>query len=176
MNKEEFLKIKEAYKSARTEEKKRIKAFLLSKRDSDGNLIFLKEKDGTDTFVKTSRGSGRSNYSSGGTLSRPYDLSNHMWIDLSYKGNDILISLQSFDIDPNSHNLHILYDRIGIKFGKDEETDNKNEESDDKDGKPDNELKVSDDIFKMETTNWELPLSEAEMEEMVDYIISHYEK
>jgi len=176
MNKEEFLKIKEAYKSARTEEKKRIKAFLLSKRDSDGNLIFLKEKDGTDTFVKTSRGSGRSNYSSGGTLSRPYDLSNHMWIDLSYKGNDILISLQSFDIDPNSHNLHVLYDRIGIKFGKDEETDNKNEESDDKDGKPDNELKVSDDIFKMETTNWELPLSEAEMEEMVDYIISHYEK
>ena len=176
MNKEEFLKIKEAYKSARTEEKKRIKAFLLSKRDSDGNLIFFKEKDGTDTFVRTGRGYGNKHYSSGGTLSRPYDLSNHMWIDLSYKGNDILISLQSFDIDPNSHNLHVLYDRIGIKFGKDEETDNKNEESDDKDGKPDNELKVSDDIFKMETTNWELPLSEAEMEEMVDYIISHYEK
>ena len=169
MNKEDFLKIKEAYKSARTEEKKIIKDFLLSKRDGDGNLIFLKEKDGTDTFVKTSGGSGRPNYSSGGTLSRPYDLSNHMWIDLSYKGNDILISLQSFDIDPNSNNLHVLYDRIGIIFGKDEESNNK-------DGKPDNELKVSDDFLKMETTNWELPLSEAEMEEMVDYIISHYEK
>jgi len=37
-------------------------------------------------------------------------------------------------------------------------------------------VKVSDDFLKMETTNWELPLSEAEMEEMVDYIISHYEK
>ena len=85
-----------------------------------------------------------------------------MWIDLSYKGNDILISLQSFDIDPNSHNIHVLYDRIGIIFGKD--------------GKPDNELKVSDDFLKMETTNWELPLSEAEMEEMVNYIINHYEE
>ena len=168
MDKEEFLKIKEAYKSARLEEKNRIKDFLLSKRDSDGNLIFLKEKDGTDTFVQTSGGSGKPNYSSGGTLSRPYDLSNHMWIDLSYKGNDVLISLQSFDIDPNkkgNKNLHVLYDRIGIMF--------------EKDGKillPDNKSEVSDAFLKMETTNWELPLSEADMEEMVDYIISHYEK
>ncbi|KXT82513.1 hypothetical protein [Streptococcus oralis] len=164
-NKEEFLKVKEAYKSARTEEKKRIIGFLLNKKDNDGNLIFLKEKDGTDTFVKTSRGSGWPNYSSGRTLSRPYDLSNHMWIDLSYKGNDILISLQSFDIDPNSNNLHVLYDRIGIMF--------------EKDGKillPDNKSEVSDAFLKMETTNWELPLSEADMEEMVNYIINHYEK
>ena len=165
MNKEEFLKVKEAYKSARTEEKERIKDFLLSKRDGDGNLIFLKEKDGTDTFVKTSGGSGRSNYSSGRTLSKQYDLSNHMYIDLCYKGNDILISLQSFDIDPNSHNIHVLYDRIGIMFGKDDII-----------LLPDNKSKVSDAFLKMETTNWELPLSEAEMEEMVDYIISHYEK
>ncbi len=78
MNKEDFLKIKEAYKSVRLEEKNRIKDFLLSKRDSDGNLIFFKEKDGTDTFVRTGRGYGNKHYSSGGTLSRPYDLSNHM--------------------------------------------------------------------------------------------------
>ena len=61
MNKEEFLKIKEAYKSARTEEKKRIKDFLLSKRDSDRNLIFLREKDATDTFVRTGGGYGKKN-------------------------------------------------------------------------------------------------------------------
>ena len=165
MNKEEFLKKKEAYKRARLEEKNKIKYFLLSKRDSDGNLIFLKEKDGTDTFVKTSGGSGKPNYSSGGTLSRPYDLSNHMYIDLSYKGNEILISLQSFDIDPNSHNIHVLYDRIGIMF--------------EKDGiilLPDNKSEVRDAFLKMETTNWELPLSEADMEEMVNYIINHYEE
>lgn len=88
-----------------------------------------------------------------------------MWIDLSYKGNDILISLQSFDINPNSKELHVLYDRIGIMF--------------EKDGKillPDNKSEVSDAFLKMETTNWELPLSEADMEEMVNYIINHYEE
>ena len=74
MLKEEFLKIKEAYKNARTEERKSIIDFLLNKKDNDGNLVFLKEKDGTDTFVKTSGGSGRSNYSSGRTLSKQYDL------------------------------------------------------------------------------------------------------
>jgi len=165
MNKEDFLKIKEAYKSARTEEKKRIKDFLLSKRDSEGNLIFLKEKDATDTFVRTGGGYGNKHYSSGGTLSIPYDLSNHMWIDLSYKGNDILISLQSFDIDPNSHNVHVLYDRVGILF-----------ENGGKILLPDNESEVSDAFLKMETTNWALPLYQAEMEEMVDYIINHYKE
>lgn len=176
-NKEEFLKIKEAYKNSRTEERKSIIDFITKKKDKEGNYLFTKSKDKPYTTRNQYKGGrGDKKYTSGSRLSRPYDLSNHMWIDLSYKGNDVLISLQSFDIDPNSHNLHVLYDRIGIKFGKDEETDNKNEESDDKDGKPDNELKVSDDIFKMETTNWELPLSEADMEEMVDYIINHYEE
>ena len=165
-NKEEFLKIKEAYKNARTEERKSIIDFLLNKKDNDGNLVFLKEKDGTDTFVGRSRGCGKSNYSSGGTLSRPYDLSNHMWIELSYKGNEILISLQAFDIDPNKeNNLHVLYDRIGIMFGKNDII-----------LLQDNKSKVSDVFLKMETTNWELPLSEADMEEMVNYIINHYEE
>ena len=168
MNKEEFLKVKEAYKIVRLEEKNKIIDFLLNKKNNDGNLIFFKEKDGTDTFVRTGRGYGNKHYSSGGTLSRPYDLTNHMWIDLSYKGNEILISLQSFDIDPNkkgNKNLHVLYDRIGIMF--------------EKDGKillPDNKSEVSDAFLKMETTNWELPLSKADMEEMVNYIINHYEE
>ena len=89
-----------------------------------------------------------------------------MWIDLSYKGNDILISLQSFDIDPNNEkNLLVLYDRIGIMFEKDSKI-----------LLPDNKSEVSDAFLKMETTNWELPLSEADMEEMVNYIINHYEE
>ena len=89
-----------------------------------------------------------------------------MWIDLSYKGNDILISLQSFDIDPNSKELHVLYDRIGILFEQSKKI-------------PISKdcytiTKVSDAFLKMETTNWELPLSEGDMEEMVNYIINHY--
>ncbi len=167
-NKEEFLKIKEAYKNARTEERKSIIDFLLNKKDNDGNLVFLKEKDGTDTFVGRSRGRGWPNYSSGRTLSRPYDLSNHMWIDLSYKGNDILISLQSFDIDPNSKELHVLYDRIGILFEQSKKIPIFKDCY--------TITKVRDAFLKMETTNWELPLSEADMEDMVNYIINHYEE
>ncbi|WP_239682105.1 hypothetical protein [Streptococcus pseudopneumoniae] len=41
---------------------------------------------------------------------------------------------------------------------------------------PDNKSEVRDAFLKMETTNWELPLSEADMEEMVNYIINHYEE
>ena len=166
MNKEDFLKIKEAYKSARLEEKKRIIDFITKKKDKEGNYLFTKSKDKPyNTRNQYSGGSGIPNYSSGGTLSRPYDLSNHMWIDLSYKGNDILISLQSFDIDPNSHNVHVLYDRVGILF-----------EDGGKILLPDNESEVSDAFLKMKTTNWELPLYQAEMEEMVDYIINHYKE
>ena len=166
MNKEEFLKIKEAYKSARTEERKRIIDFITKKKDKEGNYLFTKSKDKPyNTRNQYSGGIGDKKYTSGSRLSRSYDLTNHMWIDLSYKGNDILISLQTFDIDPNSNNLHVLYDRVGILFEKGSKI-----------LLPDNELKVSDDFLKMETTNWELPLSGADMEEMVNYIINHYEK
>ena len=116
-NKEEFLKVKEAYKSARTEERKSIIGFITKKKDKEGNFLFTKSKDKPyTTRNQYSGGGGNKKYTSGSSLSRPYDLSNHMWIDLSYKGNDILISLQSFDIDPNSKELHVLYDRIGILF------------------------------------------------------------
>ena len=166
MNKEEFLKIKEAYKSARTEERKIIINFITKKKDNEGNYLFTKSKDKPfNTRNQYLGGRGDEKYTSGRRLSRPYDLSNHMWIDLSYKGNEILISLQSFDIDPNSHNIHVLYDRIGIMFEKDCII-----------LLPDNKSEVSDAFLKMETTNWELPLSEADMEEMVNYIINHYEE
>ena len=167
MNKEEFLKVKEAYKSARAKERKKIIESITKKKDKEGNYLFTKSKDKAfNTKNQYLGGRGDKKYTSGSRLSRPYDLSNHMYIDLCYKGNDILISLQSFDIDPNNKkSLHVLYDRIGIMFGKDDII-----------LLPDNKSKVSDAFLKMETTNWELPLSEAEMEEMVDYIISHYEK
>lgn len=167
MNKEDFLKIKEAYKSARTEERKKIIEFITKKKDKEGNYLFTKSKDKPfNTRNQYLGGRGDKKYTSGSRLSRPYDLSNHMWIDLCYKGNEILISLQSFDIDPNNEkSLHVLYDRIGIMF--------------EKDGiilLPDNKSEVSDAFLKMETTNWELPLSKADMEEMVNYIINHYEE
>ena len=169
MNKEEFLKIKEAYKSARTEERKIIINFITKKKDNEGNYLFTKSKDKPyNTRNQYSGCRGSKKYTSGSSLSRPYDLSNHMWIDLNYKGNDILISLQSFDIDPNSKELHVLYDRIGILFEQSKKIPIFKDCY--------TITKVSDTFLKMETTNWELPLSEADMEEIVNYIINHYEE
>lgn len=45
MNKEDFLKIKEAYKSARTEEKNKIIDYITKKKDKEGNYLFTKSKD-----------------------------------------------------------------------------------------------------------------------------------
>lgn len=169
MNKEDFLKIKEAYKSARTKERRKIINFIKEKKDNEGNCLFTKSKDKPySSRNQYLGGRGSSKYTSSSRLSIPYDLSNHMWIELNYKGNDILISLQSFDIDPNSKELHVLYDRIGILFEKSKKIPIFKDCY--------TITKVSEAFLKMETTNWELPLSEAEMEEMVDYIISHYEK
>ena len=42
MNKEDFLKIKEAYKSARTEEKNKIIDYITKKKDKEGNNLFTK--------------------------------------------------------------------------------------------------------------------------------------
>lgn len=42
MNKEEFLKIKEAHKSARMEERKSIIGFITKKKDKEGNFLFTK--------------------------------------------------------------------------------------------------------------------------------------
>ena len=44
MNKEEFLKIKEAYKNARTEERKSIIGFITKKKDKEGIFFLLSQK------------------------------------------------------------------------------------------------------------------------------------
>lgn len=64
----------------------------------------------------TSTGHGRSDYSSGKRLTSLYDLSNWRWLEITHIPSQLLIflSLQPTEIDPNSGNLHVLYDRIGV--------------------------------------------------------------
>lgn len=64
--------------------------------------------------VKLRGGAGRTNYRSGGQLNKKYDLSNWLYIEASINDVNFFISFQPFDIDPNSHNQHALFDRIGI--------------------------------------------------------------
>ena len=59
-------------------------------------------------------GSGIGRYTSGRRLAPPYDLRDWMWVCVRRGETEFLLSLQTFDRDPNSGNLHALTDRIGV--------------------------------------------------------------
>jgi hypothetical protein len=61
-------------------------------------------------------GSGRKNYTSGGNLKKPYDLSNWKWVKVQRGASIVLVTLNKLDRDPHSGNIHALYDRIGIIY------------------------------------------------------------
>lgn len=81
------------------------------------------------------------------------------------EGYPILISLQSFDIDSESRSIHLLYNQLGIIYDYDEN------DTIDIEGKT-----VSTAFLKMQTTNYELPLTQKEREELVRDIMEHIDK
>lgn len=81
------------------------------------------------------------------------------------EGYPILISLQSFDIDSESGSIHLLYNQLGIIYDYDEN------DTIDIEGKT-----VSTAFLKMQTTNYELPLTQKEREELVRDIMEHIDK
>lgn len=119
MNKKYFDKITNEYTFLREEERKAIIDCLANKKDKNNKPLFFKKNGKKYDGYKYFGGTGESDYSSGDTLEVDYDLSNHKWIDTIYKGCHILISLQSFDIDKNSGNIHLLYNRIGVIYNSD---------------------------------------------------------
>lgn len=97
----EFLSVKQKYNDLRELERKSIIDFLVK------NKFIV--KSGYNS------GNGLKNYTSGKKFTKPYDNSNWKWIECSSKeGKNYIISLQSFEIDPNTNNHHVLMDRIGI--------------------------------------------------------------
>lgn len=95
-NKTKFNMIKNNYKQARYDECTELASFLREKGFS----------------ARVSH--GKENYTSGRNLSKPFDLSNWLLINASKNNVNFVISFQAFDKDPNSKNLHVLMDRIGI--------------------------------------------------------------
>ena len=166
--KQDFLKFKQEYINQRETERRKIIDTLAGKADNQGKPLFSKRDGGT--YFNRFRyygGSGLSEYSSGNTLEVKHNLSNHKYIETRYKDCLIFISLQSFDIDGdrNSRNIHLLYDRIGIIYDYDENS--KIEVGD---------TLISDAFLKMQTTNYELPLTQKEREELVREIMEHVDK
>lgn len=94
-----FTEVKTEYVNYRERERQAIRDHLVNK--------------GFKVSMSPKAGKGIKDYTSAGTI-KPYDLSNWKFITASKDGKEIFISLQSFDLDRNSHNHHVLYDRIGL--------------------------------------------------------------
>ena len=96
----EFSALREAYRLARRRERDRMAAYFKALPD----------------FRTGPRpgGAGISRYTSGSRLAPPYDLRGWRWRCVGRGEAEFLLSLQTFDRDPGSGNLHTLTDRIGV--------------------------------------------------------------
>ena len=96
----DFSALRDQYRQARRAERDKIAAYFKALPD----------------FQTSPRpgGAGISRYTSGRRLAPPYDLRSGMWVCVRRGETEFLISLQTFDRDPNSGNLHALTDRIGV--------------------------------------------------------------
>lgn len=131
----EFERAKNEYVMARNNERKRI-------------ISFLKENE--FEVLNEFRGKGETRYTSGNRLNVPYDLSNWKWVEVKKGEWFYLISLQAFDRDPSSRNLHVLMDRIGVyKYEK---------------------YNSNEVLEKMKITDIELPMDKEKFDMLLDYL------
>lgn len=164
---ENFADIKNAYADARENQRRLIIDYLPNQKDSEGNPLFKNCKG--VPYNECPRiyggGTGRSDY--GKTrLEHPYDLTNWKYVETQYDNHIVNISLQSFDIDPSSGNIHTLFDRIGLYFYKD--NSGEPEKININFGKK--KSSVTDYFLKMQTTELELPLSDEKLAMLVELI------
>lgn len=106
-----FSKAKNEYEIQRDSERKKLSRYMSDK----GFKVVGENPESGDRRKESRAGKGKS-YSSGGRLVPPYNLVNWKWVELESKSGDetVIISLNPYDIDPGSGNIHVLYDRIGI--------------------------------------------------------------
>lgn len=137
MNEKEFKAVKELYNLAREEERIKITKYL--------------DANGYKTSLSTKAGKGKEKYTSGGKIEPPYNLLNWKYVEAEKNGINYFISLQAFDVDPNSNNHHVLFDRIGVYKYK---------------GK----YNASDAFNCMKITSIELPLSDIDLQKLQDIL------
>lgn len=114
-------------------------------------------------LVKVRGGRGKSNYSSGGRLVPDHDLNDWLWVDFECDGVQGTVFLQCLDRDPNSGNIHVLYNRVGVRYyvnGKDVQLDRLNSCL----------LLPVDELREDATTSFSLPFSDSSIIDFVNMI------
>lgn len=132
----DFIEVKKRYHELRMEQRNKISRFL----------------DKNDGFEKKAACAGVKNYKSGKRLEHEYNLTDWQWICVTRNQVNFLISLQTFDRNPATQDLHILIDRIGIYAYV-------------------GEYSSKDAQDKMLITNFELPLDELALNELKKILI-----
>lgn len=134
-NLENFIEPRAAYRAARVEQR----------------ALIVDALKGAGFSVKN-RGRaerGKIDYTSGGWLNPPYDLSDWLWVQAQRDGITLVVTLQVLDQDPNSINVHVLMDRIGVKIARD-----------------------GDSSKRVVTTQFELPLATSDLSDLLALILS----
>lgn len=143
-----FIEAKQAYMEKRKEERDRISLAL---------------KNAGFENRKAAAGSERYGAALDG---EPYDLRNWQYIEGVFDDIRVHISLQTFDRDSKTGNIHVLYDRIGLYYYRNELSD------------PcrvvirgvDKTTVANDYVLMMKPTRFELPLTDEAIGELVDMI------
>lgn len=163
---ENFDYFKEGYTFAREVERQKIIDYLVS-TEKYTNVKGIDYKELRNQYAG---GKGKTNYGKRkkSALNPAYNLNNWKYIETRYRDNIIFISLQSFDVDPTSHNLHVLMDRIGffvcpISIYKSSDLYIKDPFS----GK---DIYIKDSLLRMEITEFELPMREQDIINLLKYI------
>lgn len=131
----QFNSAREAYRDARNEQRKIIADAL--------------KAAGFAVKSRGNAGRGLVNYTSGGRLAPPFNLSNWMWVEAYRNDVIVLVTLQTLDQDPNSMNVHALIDRVGIGVFRESDT------------------VAEDPLYERRTTSFQLPLSDESLAQLI---------
>ena len=136
---QKFHAARDAYKQARLAQRKVIVEAL--------------RKAGFEVRNGGNAGRGVKNYTSGGRLNPPFDLSGWMWVAAHRGDVHVLVSLQVLDQDPRSLNIHALMDRVGVEVFRDGDS-----------------FDSDDPLFESAITGFELPLTQEEVDSLVSMV------
>lgn len=101
-----FEEVRNEYERQREEQRKTLAEYLSKHKGLHEAGLYV--------ITGSKAGKGYEHYTAHGKIS-PFDLQNWKWVEVkNQKGFDCIISLNMLDIDPETRNIHSLYDRIGF--------------------------------------------------------------
>lgn len=144
--------VREAYKILREEERQKLSEYIKGR-----SWVAKPKNPGLKVVSGRSAGKGHDDYTAKGRIAK-YDLTNWKWVEMrtgkTAEDFNCVISLNMVEVDPDSGNVHALYDRIGLYIG----------------------YKVGSFYYKLEIyTDFELPLCPGDYPQIARLVKEQYD-